>query len=96
MKSLEDIKLTLGKNKQYLFNKYPIQSMAVFGSYSRNEQVADSDLDVLVEFNDKIGIRFIDLANEIEELIGFTVDVVSRNGIKEKYFEKIKPELIYV
>ena len=50
----------------------------------------------MVEFKDKIGIRFIDLAEEIENLVGFKVDLVSRNGIKERYFKVIKPELIYV
>ncbi|MDZ7743915.1 MAG: hypothetical protein U5Q03_19820 [Bacteroidota bacterium] len=51
---------------------------------------------MLVEFNDKIGIRFIDLADEIEQIVGVKVDLVSKNGIKEKYFTAIVPDLIYV
>ena len=70
--------------------------MAIFGSYSREENTEDSDLDILVEFNDKIGIRFIDLADEIEEIVGLKVDLVSRNGIKDRYFKAIDPDLIYV
>ena len=70
--------------------------MAIFGSYSRNENRNDSDLDILVEFNDKIGIRFIDLADEIENIVGVKVDLVSKDGIKEKYFKAIGPDLIYV
>jgi len=70
--------------------------MAIFGSYSRNVNSLDSDLDILVEFNDKIGIRFIDLADEIEQIVGVKVDLVSKNGIKEKYFTAIVPDLIYV
>ncbi len=70
--------------------------MAIFGSYSRNENRNDSDLDILVEFNDKIGIRFIDLADEIENIVGVKVDLVSKDGIKEKYFKAIDPDLIYV
>ena len=70
--------------------------MAIFGSYSREENTEDSDLDILVEFNDKIGIRFVDLADEIEEIVGLKVDLVSRNGIKDKYFKAIDPDLIYV
>jgi len=34
----------------------------------------------MVEFNDKIGIRFIDLAEELESLIGFKVDLVSKKN----------------
>lgn len=70
--------------------------MAIFGSYSRSEQNENSDLDIVVEFTDKIGIRFIDLAEEIEDLIGFKVDLVSKNGIKEKYLKAINSDLIYV
>lgn len=70
--------------------------MAIFGSYSRREQNESSDLDILVEFSDKIGIRFIDLANDLEQIVGFKVDLVSKKGIKEKYLESINSDLIYV
>jgi len=70
--------------------------MAVFGSYSRKDQNESSDLDILVEFSDRIGIRFIDLAEELEGIAGFKVDLVSKNGIKEKYLKSIESELIYV
>jgi predicted nucleotidyltransferase len=96
MKSFHDIQLTLGKHKQYLFSEYSIKSLAIFGSYARSEQKIESDIDILVEFNDKIGLRFIDLADELERIIGFKVDLVSRKGIKEKYFQKIQSDLKYV
>jgi len=96
MKTLRDIELTLGKHKQHLFSEYPIKSLAIFGSYARSEQKEESDLDLLVEFNDKIGLRFIDLADELERLIGFKVDLVSRKGIKDKYYQKILSDLTYV
>ena len=96
MNRTQEIELTLRKNKLYLFQNYPIKSLAIFGSYAKNEQTEESDLDLMVEFNGKIGIRFIDLADEIEELIGFKVDLVSKNGIKEKYFQAIQSDLIYV
>ena len=70
--------------------------MAIFGSYSRREQSDSSDLDILVEFSDKVGVRFIDLAEELEKIIGFKVDLVSRRGIKDKYLISIDSELIYV
>ena len=70
--------------------------MTIFGSYSRREQNDSSDLDILVEFTGNIGIRFIDLADELESIIGFKVDLVSKNGIKEKYLQSIDSDLIYV
>lgn len=96
MKTLREIELILGTHKQHLFSEYPIKSLAIFGSYARREQKDESDLDLLVEFNDRIGLRFIDLADELEKLIGFKVDLVSRKGIKEKYFQKIQSDLTYV
>ncbi|MDP2301812.1 MAG: nucleotidyltransferase family protein [Ignavibacteria bacterium] len=96
MRTLQEIKSTLGNHKNRLFNNYPIRSMAIFGSYSRNEENDASDLDILVEFSDKIGIRFIDLAEELENIVGFKVDLVSKNGVKEKYLKSIDSDLIYV
>ena len=84
------------KHKHHLFSSYPIKSLAIFGSYARREQRDESDLDIVVEFNDKIGIRFIDLAEKLEKLIGFKVDLVSRKGIKEKYYQNIQSDLTYV
>ncbi len=96
MKSLSQIKSTLNKHKKHLFEEYPIKSMAIFGSYARKEQTDKSDLDLMVEFRGKIGIRFIDLAEEIEDLIGFKVDLVSRKGIRDKYYQVIQSDFIYV
>uniref|UniRef100_UPI0040487F43 nucleotidyltransferase family protein n=1 Tax=Roseivirga sp. TaxID=1964215 RepID=UPI0040487F43 len=96
MKSLTEIKATLAERRALLFNKYPIQSLAIFGSFARNEQNDDSDLDLVVEFNGKIGSDFILLADELESYLGFKVDLVSRKGIKDRYFQTIKSDLIYV
>jgi len=96
MKTFQEIEKILGKHKDELFSEYPIKSLAIFGSYARKEQKEESDLDILVEFNDKIGIRFIDLAEELEKLVGFKVDLVSRKGVKDKYYQRIQSELTYV
>ena len=96
MRTTEEIREQLKTLKIKLQNKYPIASLAIFGSYSRNEQTNNSDIDLLVEFNGKIGSNFITLADEIEQELGNHVDLVSKNGIKEKYFNRIKSDLIYV
>jgi len=96
MKSLQDILSTLSSHKNRLFCDYPIKSMAIFGSYSREEQKDISDLDILVEFSGKIGIRFVDLADDLEKIVGFKVDLVSKKGIKDKYLKSIDSDLIYV
>jgi predicted nucleotidyltransferase len=96
MLSLQDIKLQLAAIKPILQAKYPLSALAIFGSYARNEATESSDVDVLVELNGKIGIKFIDLAEEIEACLGIKTDVISKNGLKSTYFERIKGDLIYV
>ncbi len=96
MKNLQEIKSILESHKNQLFKDYPLKSMAIFGSYSRGDYQNSSDLDILVEFNDTIGIEFIDLGDEMEKILGVKVDLVSRKGVREKYLTAIQPELIYV
>ncbi|MDZ7719842.1 MAG: nucleotidyltransferase family protein [Balneolaceae bacterium] len=96
MNQKDDILRILSKNKDTLYSKYPIKSLAIFGSVAREEENDESDVDVLVEFNDNIGIKFIDLADEIESLLNRHVDLVSKKAVKPKYYETIKDEIIYV
>jgi uncharacterized protein len=96
MKTLAEILSMLERHKPKLYEKYPIKSLAIFGSYARRENNDNSDLDLMVEFKDKVGIKFIELAEEIEQIVGLKVDLVSRKGIKEKYYKSIHNDLIYV
>jgi hypothetical protein len=82
--------------KPKLFERYPISSLAVFGSCVREDFSENSDVDILVEFNGEIGSRFIELADEIEKYLGVQVDLVSKKGIRPKYFKSIEKDLIHV
>jgi predicted nucleotidyltransferase len=86
----------LAKSKDRLFAKYGIVELAILGSLSREAHTADSDIDILVDFSGEIGIEFIDLAEELEEMLDKRVDLVSKKGVKDKYFDCIKDDLIYV
>lgn len=96
MTNLSDIKSILKSNKQRLTDKYGLSFMAIFGSYGRGQQTESSDVDILVDFQRPIGIEFIDLANELENLLKIKVDLVSKNGVKPKYLEDIEQDLSYV
>ena len=96
MKTLSEIKHQLSILKPILQQKYPVENIAIFGSYARNEQTETSDVDVMIELNGKIGIDFFRMADEIEDYLGLKTDVASKNGIKSRYFEIIKNDLIYV
>jgi uncharacterized protein len=96
MKNLTYFQALLFSLKPDLCLRYPLKSIAIFGSYSRGDHTESSDLDVLVAFKQPIGIRFIDLADELEEKLNIKVDLVSRKAIKPKYFKQIKKDLLYV
>ncbi len=96
MHSLQHIQKVIGGHKNRFFAENPLKSMAIFGSFARREQDTKSELDILVEFTDQIGIRFIDLADELEKILQLKVDLVSRKGVKEKYFASSPSDLIYV
>ncbi|MBE0551700.1 MAG: nucleotidyltransferase domain-containing protein [Ignavibacterium sp.] len=82
--------------KSVLLKDYPIKHLALFGSVSRQEDNADSDVDIMVEFDRPVGIEFIHLCYELEKILNRKVDLVSRKGIKDKYFNEIKTDLISV
>jgi len=96
MKTLQDIKLKLSLLKPMLEKQYAVSELGLFGSYVRNEQNDQSAIDILVDFKRPIGIEFVDLADLLEKELGLKVDLVSRNGIKPKYFSAIQPEIVYV
>ena len=50
----------------------------------------------MVEFHSHVGSEFIELADELEEILGMKVDLVSKKAIKDRYFERIEENLIYV
>lgn len=96
MRTKKDIQETLREILPELKQKYPIQTLSLFGSYSRDEHNSDSDIDILVEFSRPIGIEFVDLADELEELLDTKVDLVSKQGVKQKYLKEIENELVHV
>jgi uncharacterized protein len=68
----------------------------LFGSIVRDDYSAASDIDIIVDFDQPVGIEFIDLADFMEQRLQKKVDLVSKNGIKEKYFKAIEKEIVYV
>jgi predicted nucleotidyltransferase len=96
LKTLAEIKSKLLEIKPILISKYPVERIAIFGSFARNEQNENSDVDIMIELNGKIGIDFFRMADEIEDYLGIKTDVASKNGIKPRYFDSIKKDLIYV
>jgi predicted nucleotidyltransferase len=96
MSYLSDIKDHLIAQKPELVKRYNISSLGLFGSVVRDDFRPSSDIDIIVSFSAPIGIEFIDLADDLERLLHRKVDLVSRNGIKDKYFKAIESDIVYV
>jgi uncharacterized protein len=93
----EQILSKLRKHKAELQRKYPVSSLALFGSYARGEQTPESDIDLLVEFNGPIGIEIVDLVEDLEKLLRVKkVDLVSKKFLKPRYKEYIEKDIINV
>jgi predicted nucleotidyltransferase len=70
--------------------------MALFGSWARNEQTETSDVDILVEVDPSIGVRFVTLVERLESLLEQHVDLVSSRAVKPNLLKQIQAELIDV
>lgn len=96
MKTRQEILSVLTKHRGELETRFKVNRLGLFGSYARDEQGADSDVDILVEVDPSIGLEFVTLADRIETLLGLPVEVVSRRAIKPRHLQVIEKELIYV
>jgi uncharacterized protein len=96
MTELTTIKNLLAKMKPELTIKYHVKSIGLFGSVVRDDFNPASDIDIIVDFTQPIGIEFVDLAEFIEKKLHKPVDLVSKNGVKEKYLRTFESEIVYV
>ena len=97
MKNVEAIKRMLFGHKTELREKFKVKNIGVFGSYVRGEQKGSSDVDVLVEFDDPIGLfEFMKLENYLSDLLGVKVDLVSKKALKPHIGERILEEVIMI
>jgi uncharacterized protein len=82
--SKEEIQSILRENMPDLSRRYHVKSLGIFGSYVRGEQTRDSDVDLLVEFDDShlTLLEFVDLQNHLSDLLGVSVDLVEKETLK--------------
>ena len=95
-RSRQEILSQLKSAKPGLEREFPLRRLALFGSWAREEASADSDVDVLVEVDPSIGLRFVTLAERLEAVLGQRVDLVSQRAIQPRLWKLIEPELIDV
>ena len=84
--------------KEY-FRTRPVLKAYLFGSYVRGQANNNSDIDILVDldYTQRIGLGFVQMQNDLENMLKTKVDLVSSNGLS-KYIKPIVDEekqLIY-
>lgn len=84
-----------------LCQRYSIRELSLFGSATRDDFTASSDVDVLVEFSPdaRIGFfRFVELQEELEHLFGRRVDLVTERSLSPWFRDEVmrEREVIYV
>lgn len=74
-----------------------MKTIGVFGSYVRGEQNKKSDLDILVDFSEPIGLfKFVELEDFLSQELVVKVDLVMRDALKPRIKDSILREAVYV
>lgn len=79
--------------------RYAVQRLGVFGSYLRNEQTSESDLDVLVRFAPDAHPTLLTvtaLELELRDLLGVRVDLVLEDGLRGEIGQRIRAEVLWL
>lgn len=88
---------TLGSLKAEARKRFKAEIRGIFGSYVRGKQKKSSDLDVLVEFEERANlIDLVGLALFLEEKLNMKVDVVSESDLREEVKDIILKEKVAV
>lgn len=91
MLTIEDIKKTIAE----IAPQFNLKKVTLFGSRANGNFREDSDVDLIVDFPDDVGLlAVISLQYKLEDIWGLSVDVISRDGLKGSMIEdKIEREI---
>ncbi|MFW6385375.1 MAG: nucleotidyltransferase family protein [Halodesulfurarchaeum sp.] len=97
MGDADAIRTELAALKSELEGEYPIRDLGVFGSYARDEQDPESDLDVLVTFDRPVTLfELVRLENELSRRLDLDVDLVTRESLKPRIRSHVDEDVVYV
>ena len=87
----------LGKYKKSHHKQYGIDSLGIFGSFSRDEASPGSDVDVVVHLVKQDLFNIIGIKQDLEETLQLPVDIVSYRPRMDSFLkERIDKEAVYV
>ena len=77
------------------FKEFKVKSLSIFGSVARDEANTESDVDLLVEFEQTVGLfTFVRLQQYLETILGCKVDLGTPDSLKENLREVVLQEAI--
>ena len=83
----------LQEHSTYLAREFGVRRIGLFGSASRNLSSDASDIDLVVEFERPIGLRFMELGDYLESLLGHKVDLLTPAGIQAIRSKAIRQDI---
>ena len=76
--------------------KFGVKSIGLFGSYSKNLQNEESDIDLYVDVHPPISNNFFGLWSYLENHFNKKVDLTRKGShLREKFIKTIEKEIIY-
>jgi hypothetical protein len=100
MMTRENVIEILRKELPYFVSQYGVKRIGLFGSYAKGTPAKGSDVDILVEFEKPIGLKFIEFAEYVEKLLGSKADILTPAGVDgiriKKVAENIRGSIVYV
>ena len=91
---LEAIQQRLAEHREMLA-RYGVASLYVFGSVAQGRVTPQSDIDLLVDFSRPIGlVGFVELQQQLGEVLGRRVDLVTRAALKPQMQARILREAV--
>jgi predicted nucleotidyltransferase len=77
----------------HLAGAYGVRKIAIFGSFAHGKPQPTSDVDLLVELDRGLGLRFMDMAEEIENKLGRKVDILTKEGLQDIRIPQVKKSI---
>ena len=97
---ISDVIKILRKEQPFLKKEFGVKRIAIFGSFAKGTQSAQSDVDILIEFSKPIGLQFIRLTEYLDKKLGRKTDILTPIGVEsirvKKIAEDIRRNAVYV
>ncbi len=77
----------------YYVSEYGVKRIGLFGSYAKGTSTKGSDIDIVVEFEKPIGLKFMEFAQYLEDLLGTGVDILTPAGIESIRIDQVARDI---